>query len=109
MRAAFGSEACCLFPQCVKAVIPFVMGMHVQDLCMLLWSCRQCVAPTGVYMLCLVAGPLTVAIVGCVHSQGGEGNRQCLVAGPSAVAKPGVTEVGCPAMLGHGPAHLWSP
>ena len=44
-----------------------------------------------------------------VCAQGGEGNRQCLVAGPSAVAKPGVTEVGCPAVLGHGPAHLWSP
>ena len=29
MRAAFGLDACCLFPQCVQTVIPLIVGVPV--------------------------------------------------------------------------------
>ena len=29
MRTAFGLDACCLFPQCVQAVIPLIVGVEL--------------------------------------------------------------------------------
>ena len=52
VRDAFGFDACCLFPQCVKATIPLIGAIH---------SSREMEAMGRGSSQCLVAGPLTVA------------------------------------------------
>ena len=51
MRVAFGLDACCLFPQCVQAVIPLTGVVHAS---------REMEAMGRAGSQCLVAGPLTV-------------------------------------------------
>ena len=115
MRAAFGWDACCLFPQCVQTVIPLIGGVLVQGLHLLPGRWRQSARPVVSawllgpwqwwgpagrwHRLLLVAGPwqvvagrcrqcpepLAAARAECVHSQGSEGNRWCSVAVPSSV------------------------
>ena len=65
MRAAFGLDACCLFPQCVQAVIPFIGGCWYT-----VWEMEamgrassqswEMEAMGRATSQCLAAGPLTV-------------------------------------------------
>lgn len=42
----FGLDACCLFPQCVLAIIPLIEGGQVHGLCVLLGRWREWLAPS---------------------------------------------------------------
>ena len=46
VRAAF-LDACCLFLQCVQAVIPLIGDVQVHGLCVLLERCGPWVAPAS--------------------------------------------------------------
>ena len=84
MRAGFGLDTCCLFPQRVLAVIPLIGGVQVPGPCTL----------PGRWGQWLVPGCSTLG--GRPHSsQEGGGSDQCPLAGCSAVVAV------------H--AHLWSP
>lgn len=74
MRDVFGLDACCLFPQCVQAIVPLLGGMKVYSLCVLPGRGTMCHA----CRLYLVTGPLAVAVTlreeGMVLRAFGRGN-----------------------------------
>ena len=47
MRAAFGLDACCLFPHCMHALIPLVAGVLVYSLHVLSGRWRQWAGPVA--------------------------------------------------------------
>ena len=75
MKASFGFNGFCLFPQCVLDVIPLVASVQVFGLHMLPGRCRQ-----G-----LQAAPGHWALGSGVNPWGGGGSSLLLVVGPSSM------------------------